>query len=655
MYKKIALFFLGILFLNLSSFAYKAGTRIMWDYNSLTRISQAGYPRLKRLANGQIFFVAEYGNGIYCKLSSDNGKTWSTQKLIKADEANVHMAVPEVIQLANGTILVGYNGRVKTENGVQHYDIRLKRSTDNGNTWTNEATAYTASTVGTEGCWEPSFMQLPSGEVQLFFANEFPYPNTGDQQISMVRSNDAGNTWSSYYTVSFRINERDGMPVPLMLKDAKGYVVVIEDSYNGFEPSILYSSDASWSPYISGNSINRWYPSTDSWLTGSYNGAPYIVQASGGETILSFQTANGRTNNSLTDMVVGVGDNTSKNFVGYSRPFNIPTANFALWNSLLVKNDTTVTAVTGTDAYPSTTGDVSTWVMTKDGYLLHDMVCNTGTPTMDGIINSSEYLGNPQVYLGAYSARNSRFCMSQDATNLYIAVSIKDQYLNTNATLLNGDAVRILLDPTNINAIKTGIYSLAVDINGNIQMQYPKNIFSVYTWTNMTATNVTVNKVLIGTLNNNTDIDTGCTLEIKIPWALIGGAPAFGTAWGINFSSYNSNNGTTSTMETIPGNSELDPTTWCKIIRSNLTTNKADNLFSQKDNPDIIWNGNQLKIRANDFKNSIITIFSISGMQIYKGFIQNEMQINMVNNHGICLVKFNKDNEQFTTKILMQY
>lgn len=77
-------------------------------------------------------------------------------------------------------------------------------------------------------------------------------------------------------------------------------------------------------------------------------------------------------------------------------------------------------------------------------------------------------------------------------------------------------------------------------------------------------------------------------------------------------------------------------------IQKLIKADEANVLSSCKNNPEIYSNGSQLSIKANDINNSTITIYSITGKQVFKGFIQDETQINMANNYGIYPVKFNK-------------
>lgn len=102
-------------------------------------------------------------------------------------------------------------------------------------------------------------LQLPDGHVELFFADESPYGHSDEQQISMMRSDDGGETWGTVQCVSFRRGARDGMPVPVYLPRRDEVVVAIED--NGlagrFKPVTVRSSEGWRDGCVEGDSPRR--------------------------------------------------------------------------------------------------------------------------------------------------------------------------------------------------------------------------------------------------------------------------------------------------------------------------------------------------------------------------------------------------------------
>ena len=319
------------------------GKTIVWDESTLVLVHKGGsYARMIRLKGGDILCCFEEWGKSYVRRSTDNGRTWA-EPILLAERERTWCANPELLQLANGWILFFHNER--PDDGVRHFTIQVTVSKDGGRTWKHLARAYEADVNPHNGCWEPSAIQLPSGEIQLFFANEFPYKNSDEQEITLLRSFDNGKTWSKRETACFRAGHRDGMPVPCVLRDGKGIVVAIED--NGytpmFTPAIIYTSmKDNWNRgFASGASPRRWRavkkPTNVEW-----GGAPYIRQMPSGETILSFQSSVGREK---PQMVVYVGDENAKNFGGRTVPFQVPSNKGGWWGSLFVKDDKTITAI----------------------------------------------------------------------------------------------------------------------------------------------------------------------------------------------------------------------------------------------------------------------------------------------------------------------
>ena len=216
---------------------------------------------------------------------------------------------------------------------------------------------YKASYQFKDGCWEPSALQLPSGEIQLFFSNEGIYTNSNEQNISLLRSFDNGKTWTTNpEIVSFRKGSRDGMPVPVYLPKTKEILFSIEDNgFVNFKPYIIRSSlKNNWSETITANSPDREYALKDSLKENVYAGAPYIRVLPNGNTLLSYQSTQfrkGKQDVHNAEMVVTIGDAEGLNFTNPTVPFKIPVNSTSLWNSVTALKDNTIIALTSTNAY----------------------------------------------------------------------------------------------------------------------------------------------------------------------------------------------------------------------------------------------------------------------------------------------------------------
>ncbi|NGM67233.1 sialidase family protein [Sphingobacterium sp. SGR-19] len=346
---------------------------IEWDQQTRRKISSgnntryAGYGRIIQLPDQSLLGIYEADGNVVSVKSDDLGESWSEPVVVAARTEGTNMCVPDMLLLNDQkTILALYNGRPFAISPERKFDIRIKKSTDAGQTWTDEKVLYEAGHEFENGCWEPAAIQLPSGEIQLFFANEGPYTQSNEQNISMMRSQDDGETWTTDPTiVSFRPGRRDGMPVPVLLNNGKDIVVAIEDNaIQAFKPYTLHSSmEENWATTIGAESPKRNYALLEPVANEIYAGAPYIRQLSTGETILAYQGTEGRTNDmNFADMKVVIGDDQAKNFTSKSAPFSIPSNRSCLWNSITVLNDNTIIAVTSTNAY-GTAGNTEVWMV----------------------------------------------------------------------------------------------------------------------------------------------------------------------------------------------------------------------------------------------------------------------------------------------------
>jgi hypothetical protein len=332
---------------------------ISWDQSTLKKVSSdktgaryCGYARMIQLKDRTLLCTYEASGNIVVVKSTDLGSTWSDPVTVAPKDDGYNMSVPDIIQLKDSSILVCYNPRPYKISPERKFAIRTKKSYDGGATWKEERLLYEAGHEFINGCWEPSAIQLPGGEIQLYFANEGLYLDSEEQNISLLRSKDNGLSWTKTPEIaSFRKGYRDGMPAPVLLKNGKEIVFAIED--NGFE---------NFKPYIVRNK-QRNYALSEKIPDSIYAGAPYLRQLSTGETILSYQGTEGRPNNMHhAEMKVVVGNSEAKNFKGKTSPFNIPRDKSGLWNSISITEGDTIIALTSTNAF-SMKGNTEVWMI----------------------------------------------------------------------------------------------------------------------------------------------------------------------------------------------------------------------------------------------------------------------------------------------------
>ena len=240
MKKLSSVFIIFLIFVNIS-FGYEEGSRITWDYTTLSKVyhGYSTYARVIRLHNNNLICAFEHlvlendtvVGFLMASRSENNGLSWSKADTVVKHSDGINPSVPDLIQLNNGWILCSYNPRPrKQDDSSKKFSIKNMISKDNGYTWEFWSDVYAASHLFGDGVWEPSAIQLASEEIQLFVANEYPYQSSNEQEISMFRSFDNGYTWSDKKIVCFRAGHRDGMPVPLILKNNKGLVFYFDRS-----------------------------------------------------------------------------------------------------------------------------------------------------------------------------------------------------------------------------------------------------------------------------------------------------------------------------------------------------------------------------------------------------------------------------------------
>lgn len=462
------------------------GIRIAWDYSSLQKLAPqgqrfadwAGYPRVRRLNNGTLMAVYDIdGNGEMVQ-SNDQGITWSspvvtfkkhTYTNAKGESTVVNIANSELCQLQNGDLVMACNYR-PTKDEIAPFAIAIRRSSDLGQTWTEDQLLYEAQPRFIDGCWEPSLLQLPGGELQIYFANEAPYTTSGEQNISMLSSPDNGKTWNKEVkTVCFRANRRDGMPVALLVDDE--ILVSIEDNQIGqFKPFIVRTKISdNWQTPVLANSPNREYALKKPYPESVYAGAPYLMRVPSGEVILSYQTTSGRSSNwELSTLEVAIGDKKGRNFEKLSRPFTVTTDREAKWNSISLWDENTVVAA-ATTSFRSPNCEV--WMI--KGHIIPELKIGTAAIIADGNISAAEWGDKFPVFIGQQGPVNLRAAITYEGENICIAAKVNDKNLVSDPNdPTKSDGVFIYLDPENQNLLHpdAGIFKIWCNYKGETKI-----------------------------------------------------------------------------------------------------------------------------------------------------------------------------------------
>ncbi|MFD2865587.1 sugar-binding protein [Mucilaginibacter antarcticus] len=524
------------------------GIRIAWDNGTLKKVSAAGgggYARMIKLHDKSLICVYEAGGSTVCVKSTDDGRTWSAQATVIAPRVEgVSMAVPDILELKDHSLLVGYNPRPgRGADTSKHFGIKTKKSYDGGLTWTDERTIYQADNKFDNGCWEPAAIQLPNGEIQLYFANESPYRKSNEQEISMLRSTDGGLTWSATVATSFRPRSRDGMPVPVLLNNGKEIVYAIEDNgFKNFKPYIIRSNVANnWKAVVGASDVNRTYALSEKIPDSIYAGAPYLRQLKTGETILSYQGTEGRINDmNHSEMKVVIGDDRAMNFNRKTVPFKLAADKSGLWNSLSVLDEYTVAALTSTNNYSTGRGG-EVWMI--QGQIIPDLIAKKGKIDIDGLENERVWVNNMPIIIAQDGMTELETGFVFDDQCLYAFAQVSER---PNAS----SSIDIYIDPKNKNhtTIEKGVYKFNVSADDKLAVYQGED----GQWATQTATGIKwkAKKQV-----------SAYVVEIAIPWALLGGKPALNKRIGLNVA-LNASDGYT---ENISSNEADKPYTWCTL------------------------------------------------------------------------------------------
>ncbi len=488
--------------------------RIFWDHNNAINTGKyGGYARIIELQDGRLMMLI--GNTV-C-FSSDAGETWSAQKSIAPALDGISYASPDFIQLSDGTIVVGLNTRPQEPYSEDRlFGVRVVRSLDNGQTWEAPVYVYDAKYEFINGCWEPAFLELPSGELHCYFADESDFTESGEQSISMCRSFDKGKTWSERTRVCFRAGTRDGMPVPILTKNGD-IVVIIEDNgwpnyYWSFRATTVRSTlEDNWSETVLANSPNREIIFEYEKDYQTYrSAAPYLRNHPDGYTIASWMGDHfGRSSGvqDTYDMFVAVGDIDARNFKAVSAPFDQPLNQSSLWNSVSVLRDGTIIAVGN--------GNADSELTLMKGYLKTAFEANFGTPTLDGTSIKETYTKKraQQITMGSKYKNRITADLLYDNEYLYFTTQTIDKDIVADGEYDN-DGYELFFDFENNCTENTygqnGMFQFYFGLDGKVEMKTGNN----NRWT--AVSDVSAIKYL--TNIKKTYYET----EVAIPWSLLG-------------------------------------------------------------------------------------------------------------------------------------
>ncbi|MGV8093640.1 MAG: hypothetical protein AB2L24_17410 [Mangrovibacterium sp.] len=422
------------------------------------------YPRVKRLANGQyiLFYQdGQHGPNIYYALSKDL-LTWGVSKPLFTKYPHGSdtrcFATADAVVLQNGEILVSCCFRDLYGYSTRPWDsgLMLRRSSDNGATWTTEEKIYEGS------CWEPYLLQLPSGEIHVYFTDNDPTDGIHNSGSSILRSFDNGRTWTPpvgerpiRVVHQYTYTNQDGVKIftgqmisARLLHDNKTIAIVCESrlNYAGSEFRISYcNSTDNWATPIAEDAEG---PINHQW--NKFVGAgPYLTLFPSGESVLSY---NAKINTVSSYLILLMGGVTADDFDHdvMNLPFpNAPT----IWAATELDDPHTLIAVCSNIAGTSVGSASKATLLLGKMILNHLINAPYMTPTVDG--DNKDWAGNADAFfLGSDSQAQASFRLARDDNKTYLLIDRLDDYLTSD------DGFTILLN----NGEKTLKFLLNYDV-----------------------------------------------------------------------------------------------------------------------------------------------------------------------------------------------
>lgn len=388
------------------------------------------YPRIKQLKDGSyiLFYQSSrIGKHCYCAFSKDGlhwtkgGRVFEAHDMVNSGgepDTRAYSTVDAVV-LENGDILafVSYRATKGYTRFPQDDGLCMKRSTDGGRTWGPEQVLYTSIT------WEPFAMQLPSGEIQVYFTDSDHDWKPASSGVTMLRSLDNGNTWTTHCQVirQYRATatRKDGtpgtrkvwtdqMPSAVLLGDGKTILAAVEsqDSTDHYHLTLV-SDDTNWATTLTGDKTGP-ARRRDNFRSG---GGPYLAHFPSGETALSFQ---GQFFN------IKLGLSTFESIVK-ARAFQPFGQKSSLWGSMTTINPHTLYA---TAPYLDEKKDAGS-IMLGKMRLNHRVDAPFAKIRVDA--DNIEWAANTDaLFIGSESQAQCSFRFAHDDNYLYILVEYLD-------------------------------------------------------------------------------------------------------------------------------------------------------------------------------------------------------------------------------------
>ncbi len=492
------------------------------------RVREANYPRIKKLADDRylLFYQdKQHAWNIYYSVSSDL-EEWglglplftSRSITVGGERDTLCYSTCDAAVLQNGDILAiaSFRSNRNFRRTNEFNGLAMRKSSDGGRTWGKEQIIYKGSN------WEPQILQLPSGEIQVYFTHGGPkiqpqmeagiptsdmVPSSG---TAIIRSFDNGETWNPYVMeppyAAHRVSQQyaytkkgiqvftDQMPCAILLGNSNTIALAMESMFPSNNKDVLYIttaySDDNWAV---GLGIDEEGPA-DKQQNMFKGAAPYLRQFPSGETILSYNQKR---------FQIRLGDSLAREF---GDPL-FPLRGTGRWGSLeLIQSH----IVVGTMAYVPENGGEQNRIMISQNVLNHRIDAPQASIEVDGS-NRDWADATDALFVGSDSQAQTSVRPARDEDHLYFLVETLDSHLSEE------DAVDLYLGDSASDSLNENSLRLTVGPNGLISAARYDGV----DFREMDTGIIQAAAVLQGTVGNGEDEDTGYMVELSVPRSLL--------------------------------------------------------------------------------------------------------------------------------------
>ena len=495
---------------------------------SVLGTSSPSYSRIVKLADGSYILTAHDsysgGNGstVYWATSQDLVH-WTPQGKLFASRSVVNARGQEATRLytngfgkvlSNGDVLMFASFRTtgtysfwkwRDEQGIE-----MRRSTDNGKTWSEPYEVYRGPN------WEAIMLEDGDGELELYFSESRPWISGSHSGTSMVRSTDGGRTWlpglgkEPYRVIRHTWYDAhqdkwlftDQMPGLIILNDSKCKAGVFESAHDyPVGGSVNFCISFAWSPedgnwnYIEGEEKDGTGLDVKTAKVGPvdrkidvWNGsAPSLLQFPSGETVVSYGQD--------WYQWLRIGDSRARNFGDAGK--YLPAK--GSWSSILL--DGTHELIT--HMRNSTDGKNVGVILCKLA-LNHRIAASSHKVVIDG--GNSDWVNDDDaLFAGSKCQAQATLRCAADADNIYFLVECRDENVSKD------DYVQVFIAPSDAAKLNAQTLRVKVGLNG-LRNQ------GVYAG-NWIEKDFGANAVVRydATLSDASDVDNGWLAEICVP------------------------------------------------------------------------------------------------------------------------------------------